>query len=64
MAAHKCPGGCGALVPYARLSCAPCWAKLPQVLKDEVNVAYRRRASDPLRHLRAVRAACDWYGDQ
>lgn len=64
MRTHQCPGGCGTEVAYARLSCPACWARLPRVLKDEVNAAYRRRASDPLGHLRAVQVAVRWYSDQ
>ena len=58
---HACPGGCGAPVPYARLSCNACWARLPRPLKDEIRAAYARRGTDPMRHVRAVSAARSWY---
>jgi hypothetical protein len=58
---HDCPGGCGERVIYARLTCIRCWARLPQPLRDDVNRAYRQRGRNPVRHLRAVSAALNWY---
>lgn len=58
---HKCPGGCGAAVPRSQLSCKPCWFRLPKPLRDDVNIAYRRRRSDPLDHMRAISVASRWY---
>lgn len=58
---HACPGGCGAQVAYNRLACPPCWAKLPRTLQQDVTTGWARKNVDPLRHLRAVRAAMAWF---
>lgn len=58
---HPCPGGCGAAVPRTRLSCKPCWFRLPRPLRDEITGAYRVRRSDGLRHARAISEASRWY---
>lgn len=61
---HACPGGCRTQVPYARLACPPCWTRLPLPLKLEVSDSYRRRALDPVRHLKAVGDVGRWYREQ
>lgn len=58
---HPCPGGCGAAVARAQLSCKPCWFRLPKPLRDDVNAAYRKRRAEPLVHMRAIAAASQWY---
>lgn len=63
MTTHECPGGCGFEVPQHQLACKRCWFKLPKHLRDDVNAAYRRRASDPVAHRRALVAALSWYRD-
>lgn len=60
---HLCPGGCGQNVPYHQLSCKPDWFRLPKVLRDEVNAAYRARQANPERHHTALREALRWYAD-
>ena len=62
MATHDCPGGCGAQVPHHQLACKPCWFRLPKPLRDDVNIGYRRRATDAaVSHRRALRDAFAWY---
>jgi hypothetical protein len=61
MRTHVCPGGCGAEVAYTRLACPADWFRLPKPLRDEINAAYRRRASDPARHRQALADAMNWY---
>lgn len=57
---HPCPG-CGDVpVPRHRLSCHPCWFRLPAALRAEINAAYRR---DPDRHMDAVAEAVAWYAE-
>ena len=58
---HDCPGGCTGQVPRHQLSCRPCWYRLPKVLRDDVNAGYRKRATDPYAHRRALIAAYHWY---
>jgi hypothetical protein len=58
---HKCPGGCGLMVAYARLACPRCWGRLPQPLRAAVTSGWARKGTDPLRHIRAVRAAMAWF---
>jgi hypothetical protein len=58
---HSCPGGCGAAVPRTRLSCPPCWFRLPKPLRDDITAAYRNRFADSLTHARALSAASRWY---
>lgn len=60
---HDCPGGCGAQVARAQLSCKADWFRLPKLLRDEVNAAYRRRDTDRGRHLLALVAAQRWYDE-
>jgi hypothetical protein len=50
-------------VPRHQLACKPCWFRLPKIYRDEVNAAYRRRATDPSLHRRALRQAFAWYRD-
>lgn len=64
MTVHECPGGCGVRVAYVRLACNRCWARLPKPLRDDVLLAYRWRKDDPMRHLRAVSKALEWFRDQ
>jgi hypothetical protein len=61
---HPCPGGCGGHVSRARLSCKPCWLRLPADIRAEVTDAYDQRWRDPdgrIRHADALTAASRWY---
>lgn len=58
---HLCPGGCGEQIAYTRLSCLADWIRLPEPIRNDINVTYRKRRSGPLEHLAAIRAAVDWY---
>lgn len=58
---HLCPGRCGAPVPRTKLSCKPCWFRLPKPLRDDITAAYRNRFTDSLTHARALSAASQWY---
>jgi hypothetical protein len=60
---HACPGGCGDQITYERLACPTDWSRLPNVLRHDVNAAWRNRARDGVAHLLAVRAAMRWYRD-
>lgn len=57
-ATHRCPGGCGRVVPRHQLSCRDDWFRLPAELRRSINAAYRR---DRGRHLELVGDALAWY---
>ena len=61
MGTHGCPGDCGAQVAHHQLACRRCWYRLPQVLREDVTNAYRRRADNPAAHRAALLAASQWY---
>lgn len=61
MDTHKCPGGCDTDVPRARLSCRPCWYRLPVDLRATLNEAYRARGAHTAPHRAALRDAIEWY---
>jgi hypothetical protein len=61
MTTHACPGGCGTYVPRARLSCRPCWYRLPAGLRGALNEAHRTHGAHTAPHRAALSDALDWY---
>jgi hypothetical protein len=66
---HDCPG-CGAPgVPYGRLSCTPCWFRLPVPIRGRITRAWRSLTRWPhdsdllAAHRKAVADAGEWYRD-
>lgn len=60
---HACPGGCGELVRKDRYACPACWRRLPEPMRDAINVAYREHGALSREHVAALMAAKDWYRD-
>lgn len=58
---HDCPAGCGTQVDFRRFACPADWNRLPKQLRDEIYAAYKRKRSDPMRHIEAMAAAIEWY---
>jgi hypothetical protein len=62
---HLCPGCEDVLVEAGRLSCPPCWFRLPKDIRDRINDAWkatRRHAPGAYRaHREAVLLALRWY---
>lgn len=58
---HDCPGECGRTVGYRMFACPACWRRLPGVHQADVMRSFRRRATEPAAHRRAMLAASNWY---
>jgi hypothetical protein len=58
---HNCPGGCDRTVPRHLLACSPCWWRMPEEMRKEINIAYARRAHDPAGHRRVIVEAYQWF---
>lgn len=64
---HTCPGCQAVQVGAGKLSCPPCWFRLPRNIRTLVNDAWRaRQRSNPgghRAHREAVLLAVTWYGN-
>lgn len=60
-ASHDCPGGCGARVAGTKLTCHPCWDRLPRPLQRITRNAWRGTPHDRRPYLNACAAVLRWY---